>query len=94
MRLGEHQDLWGLCCLGLSGLSRIIVGETAMARAPLTIRANRDSAGRMASVCSRWRDAPVDRHPRWSEIYRNFPTGYAGLHSVRNLHTNIRQEPS
>ena len=24
--LGEHQDLWGLCCLGLSGVSRRIRG--------------------------------------------------------------------
>ena len=27
-RSGEHEDLWGLCCLGLSGVSRIVVGKT------------------------------------------------------------------
>ena len=28
--MGEHQDLWGLCRLGLRGLSRIVVGETGI----------------------------------------------------------------
>jgi hypothetical protein len=28
--VGEHQDLWGLCCRGLSGLCRIVVDETGI----------------------------------------------------------------